>query len=104
MYRLRSTLRAHDEDVDVAVTPFGMRDVKFDVDRGLLINGEHVKMNGVCIHGDGGSVGTAVPERIWERRLELLKEMGCNAIRLSHNPARAGAFGSAGSHGLPGDG
>ena len=43
-------------------------------------------MNGVCIHGDCGCVGTAVPERMWERRLELLKEMGCNAIRLSHNP------------------
>ncbi len=86
MYRMRSTLRTRGEDVDAAVTPFGVRDVKFDVDRGLLINGEHVKMNGVCIHGDGGSVGTAVPERIWERRLELLREMGCNAIRLSHNP------------------
>jgi beta-galactosidase len=43
-------------------------------------------MNGVCIHGDCGSVGTAVPERMWERRLELLKQMGCNSIRLSHNP------------------
>jgi beta-galactosidase len=43
-------------------------------------------MNGVCIHGDCGSVGAAVPERMWERRLELLKQMGCNSIRLSHNP------------------
>ena len=65
---------------------FGIRDIKFDVDRGFLLNGEHIKLNGVCIHGDGGSVGTAVPERIWERRLELLQQMGCNAIRLSHNP------------------
>jgi beta-galactosidase len=65
---------------------FGIREVKFDVDRGFLLNGEHIKLNGVCIHGDGGSVGTAVPERIWERRLELLQQMGCNAIRLSHNP------------------
>ncbi len=65
---------------------FGIREVKFDVDRGFLLNGEHVKMNGVCIHGDCGSVGTAVPERMWERRLELLQKMGCNAIRLSHNP------------------
>ncbi len=56
------------------------------MDRGFLLNGEHVKMNGVCIHGDCGSVGTAVPERMWERRLELLQKMGCNAIRLSHNP------------------
>ena len=86
MYQARCTLRVGGEVSDQRVMPFGIRTVVFDVDRGLLLNGEHVKMNGVCIHGDGGSVGTAVPIRIWERRLELLREMGCNAIRLSHNP------------------
>lgn len=86
MYRVRSTIIAQGAHHDVETTAFGIRDVKFDVDKGLLLNGEHVKMNGVCIHGDGGSVGTAVPERVWERRLELLQEIGCNAIRLSHNP------------------
>src|SRR6202034_4028458 len=65
---------------------FGVRSIEFHVDKGFLLNGERVKLNGVCIHGDGGSVGTAVPERMWERRLELLQKMGCNAIRLSHNP------------------
>ena len=48
----------------------------FDADRGFLLNGEHVKLNGVCLHHDGGSVGAAVPERVWERRLEILREMG----------------------------
>lgn len=86
LYHARSTVRVHGEPVDVETTSFGIRDVKFDVDRGFLLNGEHIKLNGVCIHGDGGSVGTAVPEGIWQRRLELLKTMGCNAIRLSHNP------------------
>ncbi len=86
LYRLRSTLRSRGEQLDQETTTFGIRDVKFDVNRGLLLNGEHVKMSGVCIHGDCGPVGTAVPERMWERRLELLKKMGCNAIRLSHNP------------------
>jgi len=86
IYGLRSTLLVHGIAVDQDTTTFGVRDVNFDVDRGLLINGQHFKMNGVCIHGDGGSVGAAVPERVWERRLELLQEMGCNAIRLSHNP------------------
>ncbi len=86
LYRARCTLRIRGEQVDQETTTFGVRQIEFDVDRGFLLNGEHVKLNGVCIHGDGGSVGTAVPERIWERRLELLKEMGCNAIRLSHNP------------------
>jgi beta-galactosidase len=86
LYRVRCTLRSRGEQLDQETTTFGIRDVKFDVNRGLLLNGEHVKMNGVCIHGDCGCVGTSVPERMWERRLELLKQMGCNAIRLSHNP------------------
>jgi beta-galactosidase len=86
LYSLRSTLQSRGQQLDQASTAFGIREVKFDADRGFLINGEHVKMNGVCIHGDCGSVGAAVPERMWERRLELLKQMGCNSIRLSHNP------------------
>jgi beta-galactosidase len=86
LYTVRSTLRSRGEQLDRDTTTFGIREVKFDVDRGFLLNGEHVKINGVCIHGDCGSVGTAVPERMWERRLELLQKMGCNAIRLSHNP------------------
>jgi beta-galactosidase len=86
LYALRSTLQSRGQQLDQDSTAFGIRDVKFDADRGFLLNGEHVKMNGVCIHGDCGSVGTAVPERMWERRLELLKQMGCNSIRLSHNP------------------
>jgi len=86
LYQVRSTVTTNGARSDIEVTNFGIRDARFDVDKGLLINGERIKMNGVCIHGDGGAVGTAVPERLWERRLELLQEMGCNAIRLSHNP------------------
>jgi beta-galactosidase len=72
--------------VDTVNTPIGIRSIEFNVDRGLLLNGKHVKLNGVCLHHDGGSVGAAVPEGVWIRRLKLLKEMGCNAIRTSHNP------------------
>jgi beta-galactosidase len=90
LYRARCTIRCRstqlDSVLDQDATSFGIRHIAFDVDRGLLLNGEHIKMNGVCVHGDGGAVGTAVPERLWERRLELLLQMGCNAIRLSHNP------------------
>jgi beta-galactosidase len=86
LYTARCTLHSKGTQLDQETTTFGIRNIKFDVDKGFLLNGEHVKLNGVCIHGDGGSVGTAVPERVWERRLELLQEMGCNAIRLSHNP------------------
>jgi len=86
LYELRATIELNGIDIDRDATTFGVREAKFDVDKGFILNGVAVKMNGVCIHGDAGSVGTAVPERMWERRLELLQEMGCNAIRLSHNP------------------
>jgi beta-galactosidase len=86
LYSARCTVRSRGTQINQDSTNFGIRHIGFDVDRGFLLNGEHVKMNGVCIHGDGGAVGTAVPERLWERRLELLQQMGCNAIRLCHNP------------------
>jgi beta-galactosidase len=85
LYVANTRLRAEGSADDVA-TPFGIRDARFDADRGFLLNGERVKLNGACLHHDGGAVGAAVPERIWERRLALLKDMGCNAIRCSHNP------------------
>ncbi len=86
VYTLRSEVRVGDEVVDRVQTPFGIRSAVFDVGRGFLLNGIPVKLNGVCLHGDGGSVGAAVPVGVWRRRLELLKQMGCNAIRTSHNP------------------
>ncbi len=86
LYRVRTELLVDGAVVDSTDTSFGIRHVEFDVDRGLLINGEHIKMRGVCLHHDGGAVGAAVPEAVLERRLRLLREMGCNAIRCSHNP------------------
>jgi beta-galactosidase len=86
LYKVRSTVRVEDRVVDQYDTPIGIREAVFDADKGFLLNGEHVKLNGVCIHHDAGCVGAAVPERVWERRLELLREMGSNAIRTSHNP------------------
>jgi beta-galactosidase len=86
LYTLRTVVLNDGEVADEMTTAFGIRDIKYDVDKGFLLNGEQVKMNGVCLHHDAGCVGAAVPERVWERRLELLKAMGCNAIRTSHNP------------------
>jgi len=86
LYTLRIVLRIGDETIDQCDTPIGIRSAEFDVDKGFLLNGKPVKLNGVCLHCDGGSVGAAVPEGVWLRRLRLLKEMGCNAIRTSHNP------------------
>ncbi|MBD5778055.1 DUF4982 domain-containing protein [Pelagicoccus sp. NFK12] len=86
LYRARSELRVDDVVVDAVETTFGIRELVYDVDRGLLINGEQVKLRGMCLHEDGGAVGAAVPEAVLERRLRLLMEMGCNAVRASHNP------------------
>jgi beta-galactosidase len=86
MYSLRSVIVDRGKVVDEVSLAFGIRDVKYDANKGFLLNGKRVKMNGVCLHHDAGSVGAAVPESMWVRRLQVLKEMGCNAIRTSHNP------------------
>jgi beta-galactosidase len=72
--------------VDASITPFGIRTFEFTVDKGFFLNGKHVTIKGVCEHHDQGSLGAAVHKRAIERQLEILKTMGCNAIRTSHNP------------------
>ena len=71
---------------DFAATFFGVRSIAYDADRGFLLNGRRVKMRGVNLHHEAGAFGAAVPEGVWARRLTLLKAMGVNAIRTSHNP------------------
>jgi beta-galactosidase len=89
LYSLHSSIVEGTKISDNLITPFGIRKIEYDKDKGFFLNGKHVKMNGVCLHHDGGGVGAAVPEQVWVRRLELLKEMGCNAIRTAHNPPAA---------------
>lgn len=86
MYAMKSKLLDGTEVIDSLLSPFGIRKIEYDKDKGFLLNGKHVKMNGVCLHHDAGCLGAAVPLQAWVRRLQLLKEMGCNAIRTSHNP------------------
>lgn len=86
LYAARTKLVIGNEEVDDYFTTFGIRTVTFDPHKGLSLNGKGVKMKGVCIHHDAGCLGAAVPDRVLERRLEVLKELGCNAIRTSHNP------------------
>ncbi len=86
MYTLHSTIVEGRDTVDEYDSPFGVRKIEYDKDKGFLLNGQRVKMNGVCLHHDAGCLGAAVPLQAWVRRLQLLKEMGCNAIRTSHNP------------------
>lgn len=85
MYSLETTLRIGSKVVDVYQTPFGVRSFKFDSAKGFFLNGKSVKLKGMCLHQDAGSLGVAVPDRSYERRLEILKEYGCNAIRMAHN-------------------
>jgi beta-galactosidase len=72
--------------VDSYETPFGIRTIKFDPNEGFFINGQHILLKGVCDHHDLGALGAAFSYRAAQRQLEMLQEMGCNAIRTSHNP------------------
>ncbi len=86
LYVAVTTVEQGGKTVDSYETVFGFRTVKFDAARGLLVNGEPVEIKGVCNHHDLGALGAAVNRRALERQLEILKEMGVNAIRTSHNP------------------
>ena len=86
LYTLKSRVKSGGAVVDEMETPFGIRTATFDADRGFLLNGVPTKLKGVCLHHDAGPLGAAVPEQVLERRLRLLKEIGVNAIRTSHNP------------------
>lgn len=86
LYAAVTTLMQNGKVVDRYETVFGIRTIKFDVDHGFFLNGEHVRLNGVCDHHDLGPLGSAINVRALERQIELLKEMGVNAIRTSHNP------------------
>lgn len=86
LYKAITKIISDEKIVDVYETTFGIRYFKFDANKGFFLNGKHVKIKGVCDHHDLGCLGTAINKRALERQLEILKEMGCNAIRTSHNP------------------
>jgi beta-galactosidase len=87
LYKAKVSILSGVRRVDQTVTPFGIRSLIFDGQKGLLINGKTVKLKGGCIHHDLGPLGAASIDRAEERKVELLKKAGYNAIRLSHNPA-----------------
>ena len=86
LYTATIQLISEDEVLDEQTITFGIRDIRFDSEEGFFLNGVNTLLKGVNLHHDGGLVGAAVPDGVWERRLRLLKEMGCNAIRTAHNP------------------
>jgi len=86
LYAARSVLYRSSQIIDTYESSFGVRTIEYSADKGFLLNGHPVKFQGVCLHHDLGPLGSAVNYRATERQLEIMKSMGVNAIRTSHNP------------------
>jgi len=86
LYRLVTEIEADGKTVDRYETPFGIRTCTFDAEKGFLLNGKSVKLKGTCNHQDHAAVGAALPDAVQYYRVRKLQEMGCNALRTSHNP------------------
>jgi len=85
-YTLETTLYAGKQRLDQTQEKVGFRTFRFDVNEGFTLNGQSLKLKGLCIHDDAGALGSAVPRDVWARRLKAFKDLGCNSIRMSHNP------------------
>ncbi len=85
LYTMVSKVKRGGKIVDAYETTFGIRSFNFDPEEGFFLNGESLKLKGVCLHQDHGGVGVALPDRVHEFRIAKLKEMGCNSIRAAHN-------------------
>jgi beta-galactosidase len=87
LYKITTKLVSRSTIADELTIPVGIRDAHFEAATGFWLNGKNLKMYGVCLHQDGGAVGSAIPLAVWERRFAKLKEIGANAIRTAHNAA-----------------
>lgn len=86
LYTVTTEIEENGRILDRDTISIGLRDVAFDVKKGFFLNGKNIKINGVCLHGDLGCLGTAINEDALYRQLLMMKDMGVNAIRCSHNP------------------
>ncbi|WP_229058348.1 MULTISPECIES: sugar-binding domain-containing protein [Parabacteroides] len=86
LYILETELLCNGKRIDNCKTNVGLRTLNFDPNKGFALNGNRMKVKGVCLHHDAGVLGAVVPPEVWQRRLTNLKEIGVNAIRMSHNP------------------
>jgi len=86
LYQAQVQILKTNKIVDVTKTNFGIRSIKFTTENGFQLNGKTIKLNGGCVHHDNGCLGAAAFDRAEERRIEILKSAGFNAIRTSHNP------------------
>lgn len=100
LYKVRVRLFADGRETDISEVPLGLRTLCFSPDRGFALNEEWTKVKGVCLHDDAGILGTAVPSAVWKRRLLALKQLGTNAIRMSHNPHQPSLYDLCDSIGL----
>jgi beta-galactosidase len=100
MYSVVTTISTNSTIVDTYTTPLGIRSFAFDAKTGFSLNGQPMKLNGVCNHHDLGALGAAVNHRAIEKRLQMLKTMGVNALRTSHNPPAPELLDLADSLGL----
>lgn len=99
-YTLQTDVKVAGKVVDTYITRFGVRTITFDPDRGFLLNGKRVQMQGVCCHQDHAGVGIAVPDRLNQWRIQRLKEFGVNAYRSSHNPPTPSVLDACDSLGM----
>ena len=86
VYDAVTTVSAGGKVIDRQTNRFGIKESHFESETGFWLNGRNVRLYGACVHNDGGAVGSAVPGSVWERRIKLLQEAGCNAIRGAHCP------------------
>ncbi len=86
LYQAKSILIVDNKIVDEYLTDFGIRSIEFDRNKGFILNGKAVELNGVCMHHDQGPLGAAINYRAKERQMEIMQSMGVNALRTSHNP------------------
>lgn len=99
MYALKTTISQDDQVIDTRETPFGVRSIDWRKD-GFYLNGKKVELKGVCEHHDLGALGAAFYARGYERKIEKLKEMGCNSIRMTHNPPAPEVLDLCDKHGI----
>ena len=99
MYTLKTSISGEAGVIDTRETPFGVRTIDWRRD-GFYLNGKRVQLNGVCEHHDLGALGAAFHARAFERKIEKLKEMGCNSIRMTHNPPAPEALDLCDRHGI----
>ena len=87
LYKVRTDIKVGDDIVDTYYTDFGFRYFDFNKNTGFSLNGQNMKLKGVCMHHDQGALGAVANEAAIRRQVEILKDMGCNSIRVTHNPA-----------------